>query len=34
MYNKQKDRESPMGKIKTFFFGEMDGRNVFTNAKN
>jgi hypothetical protein len=31
--NEQKDRESPMGKVKSLFGGEMDGGNVFTNAK-
>ena len=35
IYNKQKDRQSPMGKMKSLFGGEMemDGGNVFTNAK-
>ena len=31
--NKQKDRERPMGKVKSLFGGEMVGGNVFTNAK-
>ena len=35
IYNKQQDRQSPMGKLKRLFGGEMemDGGNVFTNAK-
>ena len=31
--NKQKDRQSPMGQVKRVFGGEMDGGNVFSNAK-
>jgi len=31
--NKQKDRQSPMGQVKRAFGGEMDGGNIFTNAK-
>jgi hypothetical protein len=31
--NKQKDRESPMRKVLSLFGGEMDGGNLFTNAK-
>ena len=33
IYNKQKDRQSPMGQMKQLFGGEMDGGNIFTNAK-
>ena len=34
IFNKQKDRQSPMDQIKAAFGGgEMEGGNVFTNAK-
>jgi hypothetical protein len=33
IYNKQKDRQSPMGQVKRAFGGQMDGGNIFTNAK-
>jgi hypothetical protein len=33
IFNKQKERQSPMGQVKSAFGGEMDGGNVFTNAK-
>ena len=33
IFNKQKERQSPMGQLKSAFGGEMDGGNVFTNAK-
>jgi len=33
IFNKQKERQSPMGQVKSAFGGDMDGGNVFTNAK-
>jgi hypothetical protein len=34
IFNKQKERQSPMGQMKSAFGGEeMEGGNVFTNAK-
>ena len=33
IYNKQQDRQSPMGQLKRLFGGEIDDGNVFKDAK-